>query len=238
MTKFERIVDQLKNEPFLSGFTFRKSDSSFIQKFEGGYRRIQLEHYNKLISISVQPQFDVRFDIAPKWFEKFSFKTLRDQRHNSTVGASSNMLGFECVYEFDNSQKDFDKEYAALVECLKKGSKEIFSRYTSLEDVFQYDIVPILNGEKLMKSFGGVDYLFDYLMICRIVSPENYNQYKKLFLEYAEYTKKYNGSGSPNPNMLYYCDMMDEIFAYLESLDLEKMMQSNGKKVILRNPEK
>lgn len=233
MTKFERIVERLKKEPFLSGFTFRKSDSSFIQKFDGGLRRIDLEHFNDIICITVLPHFEVRFDIAPKWFEKFSFKTLRDQRNNGTVGASSGMLGFEDGYDFENSQKDFDKEYAALVKCLKSGAEEVFTKYATLEDVYKYDIVPILKGEKLMKDFGGVDYLFDYLMICRIVAPENYNQYKNLFLEYADNTKKHSGPGYRNPNMLYYCDMMDEICSYLESLDLDKMMQSNGKKVIL-----
>lgn len=230
MTKFEIIVERLKNESFLAGYTFVKSDSSFIQKFEGGWRKIGLDHHSVSSYLTIRPVLLERFDIASKWFEKFSFKTLKDQRSIWTVGASPEMYDCTGYFYFDDPDK-FEETYSNLALVLEKCSQKLFNKFKSIQDVYTYNILPIIEANECYND-GGIDWFFEYLIICRIVAKENYDKLKEILLRHADWRMTRNKW--PEPNMNYYYHRLDEILGYLESLDLEKMVQSNGKKVIIK----
>lgn len=231
MTTFERVVERLKHENFLADYTFRKRDSSFIQKFDGGVNRINLDHWFSWDVSCVRPIFSVRYDIIFKWFEKFSVRRQEDRRDDYIVGFSSEMLGFKDIFEFEVTLNNFKDEYAKLVDCLHKGTVEVFSKWATLSDFYENRIIPQLNGLEPLPD-GGADWLFEYLTICRIVEIGRYEELKVKVLKRAEWLMTHNER--PEPNMNFYYHRLDEILEYLESLDLEKMMQTNGKKVILK----
>lgn len=73
-------------------FKFRKRDNCFIWHENGIGSMIELDHWIRDNMLTIYPIYMVRFDILKKWFEAYSFKTLRDQRDNPSVGFSGNML--------------------------------------------------------------------------------------------------------------------------------------------------
>ena len=97
---YHKLIDLLTDEPFYSDFKFRKRDKSFIKKTEFGFEALSLENYwigydlkRDKEALVIQPLYLKRFDILHKWFEKFSFKTLSDQRDNYSIGFDGKMLG-------------------------------------------------------------------------------------------------------------------------------------------------
>ena len=59
--------------------------------------------------IIIYPIYMVRFDILLKWFERYSFKSLQDQRDNSSVNFSGKML--ERQDNFTITEADFNRHY-------------------------------------------------------------------------------------------------------------------------------
>lgn len=226
MTTFERLVDQLKEDSFFKDFTFRKSDSSFIQKFDGGCRYIELEHWYAAICASVRPLFHVRFDFVHKWFEKFSFRTIQDQRSSDTVGISPSQLGLNDIYDFYPEEKEF-KQFNALKETIKICSASLFSKYQTPADVYINDILPRMEGRIAFRRLGA-DWIFEYLTICKVVAPENYEKLKSQLLKHAEW--QMFGNERSEPNMVKYYYRLDEILGYLESLSTQDLMKKRIKK--------
>lgn len=227
MTKFDIIVAKLKNEPFLDNFSFRKRDSSFIYKFDGGCMRIELEHWSKWGEVCIRPGFFLRFDFVHKWFEKFSFKDILVQRDNFVVWFQGESFGPKSIFSFSDNVKDYEREYIELLELLKKGSTYVFNKYRTPEDVYTNDILPIIKGEKCMPQ-GGIDWFFEYLTICKVVAPENYKQLKALLMEHAHWRMTHYSF--PEPNMAMYYDRLNEILEYLESLSVDDLMCMKGVK--------
>ena len=89
-----------------------------MRKTDFGFYRIEFYLHGNSYDLtrdreasSIRPVYGVRFDILAKWFEKFSFKSLTDQRDNSTVMAEGNMLNRENEFRFLDSGQDFEKDY-------------------------------------------------------------------------------------------------------------------------------
>lgn len=225
MTKFEKIIELLKEDSFFDDYTFRKRDSSFVHKFEGGERRIEFSKWTDFIAISVEPQFFVRFDFVHKWFEKFSFKTLRDQRDAYTVGGWTRKYGCYPVYNFKHDGNNFLEEFNKLKETIKICAGQFFNEYRTPEDVYVRDILPILEGRAELPG-SGANWLFWYLTICKVVAPENYDRLKAMSIEQAKVlvSRKY-----PEPNMERYYDRLDEILGYLDSLSVDDLMKKRLK---------
>ena len=84
---FDRIKNDLASLDYFSKYKFRKRDSSFFFKTKEGKQFIELDHWidNTTSSLVIYPIYGVRFDILSKWFEKFSVKSLQDQRDRASV---------------------------------------------------------------------------------------------------------------------------------------------------------
>ncbi len=232
MTFFERIINDLSQEAFFKDFKYRKRDSTFIQRFEGGWRSVELRHITEGRLCSIYPGFDVRFDIALKWFEKFSFRTLSDQRDSGTVAFDGVMLGYPSCFDIPTDGLDYDEQYTALRDMIIKCATYTFNTYKSIRDVYYNIVIPQVKGDKEMPSTAA-EWFFRQLIISKIVDPKHFCNILDVYLKHAAWMMSRN-----EPNMASYYNRMDEILSYLESLDLDKMMQSNGKKVILLNQEK
>ena len=232
MTFFERIANDLSQEPFFKDFKYRKRDSTFIQRFEGGWRSVDFRHITEGRLCSIYPGFKVRFDIALKWFEKFSVRTLTDQRDSGTVGFEGVMLGYPSSFDIPTDGLDYDELYADLRDTVIKCATYTFNTYKSIQDVYYNIVIPQVKGDKEMPS-AGAEWVFRQLIISKIIDPEHFSDVLDVYLKHAAWMISRN-----EPNMASYYYRMDEIISYMESLDLDKMMQSHGKKVILRDPEK
>lgn len=205
---FLTVVERLKAEPFLNGFKFRKRDYSFIQQVEGLRRHIELDHWAKDGVLIVYPIYMVRFDILLKWFEPYNVKSRQDRQDNPSVGFTGNMLGRQD--KFTISEANLDCDYSKLCVTLADCSGIVFQSYTSLRDMFDREIIPILEGKRALPDVGA-DWAFKYLTLTRIVSPEDYPAVKELVL--AQVHKMANRH---EPNVIDYFSRLDEIISVME----------------------
>ena len=205
---FLTVVERLKAEPFLNGFKFRKRDYSFIQQVEGLRRHIELDHWTKNGVLIVYPIYMVRFDILLKWFEPYNVKSRQTQQDNPSVGFTGNMLGRRD--KFTISEANLDCDYSKLCVTLADCSGIVFQSYTSLRDMFDREIIPILEGKRALPDVGA-DWAFKYLTLTRIVSPEDYPAVKELVL--AQVQKMANRH---EPNVIDYFSRLDEIISVME----------------------
>ena len=214
----EKITALLSEDDFFRDFKFRKSDRSFISKNDGFRKDVQLQcaYYGNVIHL--HPIYTVKFDILLNWFKKYNFKTLQDQRDNYSFGFSSSMLGKKSsYYEFSLDGKDFDSKFDFFKKELIECSNWVFTNYATLDLAYQHEIIPLLNGDKEMPD-GGIEWAFEDLTLCRIVSPQNYDAFKKKVLERIEFLHSRN-----EPNLAHYYDKLDEIIAYMEGLSIEEL---------------
>ncbi|MBP5482375.1 MAG: hypothetical protein J6Y22_11575 [Paludibacteraceae bacterium] len=214
----EKITTLLSTEEFFRDFKFRKSDRSFISKNDGFRKDVQLQcaYYGNVIHL--HPIYTVKFDILLNWFKKYNFRTLQDQRDDYSFGFSSSMLGKKSSdYEFSLDGKDFDSKFEFFKKELFECSNWVFTNYATLDLAYQHEIIPLLNGDKEMPD-GGIEWAFEDLTLCRIVSPQNYGAFKKKVLERIEFLHSRN-----EPNLAHYYDKLDEIIAYMEGLSIEEL---------------
>ncbi len=205
---FQLAIEQLKTEPFLNGFKFRKRDSSFIQQ-EGGLRRhIELDHWNKEGVLIVYPIYMVRFDILLKWFEPYNVKSPQTQQDNPSIGFTGNMLGRQD--EFRITESTFEQDYTTLRDSLAECSDMVFSSYSSLREMYDRVIIPILEGKRALPDVGA-DWAFKYLTLTRMVSPKDYAAVKALVL-----AQVHKMADRHEPNIMDYISRLDEIINVME----------------------
>lgn len=205
---FQLAIEQLKTEPFLKGFKFRKRDSSFIKQ-EGGVRRhIELDHWSKEGVLIIYPIYMVRFDILLKWFESYNVKSPQDQQDNPSIGFTGNMLGRQD--QFRITESTFEQDHTTLRDSLSECSDIVFSSYNSLRDMYDRVIIPILESKQALPDVAA-DWAFIYLTLTRIVSPKDYAAVKALVL--AQVHKMVDRH---EPNIMEYISRLDEIISIME----------------------
>ena len=212
----DRIIDEMIEDNYFINFQIKRRGIAFIQKTAFGKDIIFLDHWKNYDSqLVVYPIYTGRYDILSVWFERFSFKSLKDQRNNGYVSFSGEMLHTYDKFYFDKDESNFKDEVKKLTECVKKSSQTVFEAFSSLEKAYDIEIAPILSGIKELPDIGA-DWFFENLTLCRLVHPENYEKLKAIHLKQAKYM--YDRG---EPNITAYYDRIDEILTYLENLDLK-----------------
>lgn len=150
----------------------------------------------------------VRFDLLKKWFEAYSFKTLRGQRDNPSVGFSGNMLERQDKFIFTEST--IDTEYCKLCDTIKECAEIVFSHYANLRNMYDRRIVPILEGKQQLPDIGA-DWAFEYLTLARIISPKDYEIVKDIIIRQIEWMNK-----RQEPNIVEYYPRLEEIIDSME----------------------
>ena len=171
-------------------------------------RHIELDHWSKEGVLIVYPIYMVRFDILLKWFEPYNVKSPQDQQDNPSVAFGGNMLGRQDKFNITDSS--FEQDYTTLRDSIAECSDMVFSSYTSLRKMFDRVIIPILEGKQVLPDVGA-DWVFKYLTLTRIVSPEDYQTVKALVL--AQVHKMVERH---EPNIIEYILRLDEIINTME----------------------
>ncbi len=216
-TYFDRIISEIIEDPYFEKFRFRKRDSSLIHKTQYGREIIHMEHWSYFnISLTIRPYYGVRYDKLCKWFEKFSFKTIADQRNGDYVGFDGDMLGKQQMYEFPYYEPEplFATELKRMKDDIIECSKYVFEEYDTLEKAYQKNIIPILEGNQNLPRVGA-DWFFENLTLCKITHPEKYKELKEIHLRHAA---EMNRRGELN--MSEYYPRLDEILSFMENQNL------------------
>lgn len=222
MTTFEKLIEDIKKVEYFKNYKFRKSDSTFIYKFNGGFNAVYLEHWCKYGYLNVRPTIGFHYDIVVKWFEKYGFKPLKIQRNNPLYFTSPGSLGWKGnatsigdVFEFKLDNSDYEEISELFIHAITKCAQFVFDKFKTLGDYYDFEVKPYLTGEK-DTPMGGADWFFEKLTVCRIVSPENYDQLKKIFMKRADWMIN-EWEYKPEMNMFPYYYRLDEILSDMES---------------------
>jgi hypothetical protein len=203
-----KIMEVVISNPFFGDFVIKKSDNSIFYKDDYGFRKVHFWYYNSYdlerdaLALEVQPNFDVRFNVLHKLFEKYSKRTLRDQRDDYSLGFTGGMLGTLDEFYFLENRKDYNKDLKRLCENVVNNSKRVFTNFQTLEDYYNYCINDVILGKREFPD-EGFEWVTEYLIATKIVKPSSYDLVKTIILQRVEWMK-----GRKNPNIeLYYNDI-------------------------------
>lgn len=222
------MLERLKSEFFFSDFKLKKSDKSLIRKFDWGWQRIRLDHYNGFdlerneLALEIRPMYDIRFNIYHRWFERFSVIDLKNQRDRYTIGFSEEMLGKpkNFHYCFLENRNDYERDYEIMKNNIIEHASSVFKRFQTLNDVYDYRISDLLKGNLMRFNHGG-DWIFEDMFLARMVSPQNYLKVKEAILE--RFKAIYNNPYTRSSHMEIYHSKASEIISYLESIPLDNV---------------
>lgn len=212
----EKIARYLLEGEYFENFSLRKRDSSLINKLPYGAEIIQLQHWIETNHDSgkqfliVRPLYLKRFNILHKWFEKYSVKSISDQRDSYSVGFNGNMLNTKNEFLFNVDEVN-NPLFDIFRDEVIKISADVFSKFSSIECLYNEIVQPCMLGEHSFPDVGA-EWAFEYLLITKIVDNENYERNKGKILSRIE---ELNSRGEPNIQIYY--DKVDEIVAYLEN---------------------
>lgn len=215
----DEIIDKISKADKFVNFKYRRKDFSFINKNESGWQKIEIlfwkDSYDSSKTI-IRPIYSVRFNVLHEWFENHSFKTIKDQRDNYSLGFDGKMLGGKNDYLV--SVKDYNaEEVNKIYSDILNNSQLIFNNFLNLDDLYDYIVIPLIKKEKELPNVGA-DWIFEYATLTRIISPNDYNTVKEIIFSHV---KKMNERGEPN--VVKYYSRLGDIFE-----DLEKQKISNG----------
>lgn len=220
------MLENLNSEKLFSEFKLKKSDKSLVRKFDWGWQRVLLDHYNSIdierneLALQVTPYYDVRFNILHEWFEKFSHTSHKDLKDRFSIRFDEQNLGkskFFWGFYFLESRIDYDLDYENMKIDILEHASFVFNRFHTINDLYDYKVVPILEGKKDFSS-SGVEWIFQYLLMTRIVNSENYAHVKEMILKHVDTMRTRE---HPELNVMRYYGMFPEILSYIESMPLD-----------------
>jgi hypothetical protein len=215
---FDTIISDLRSDDFFSDSKFVRAYNTLILRNRDGFVAVDLQHWrdfedyddeSETESCAIRPVYGRHFDILNKWFEKFSFKELNDQRYGFDImryNISEEEQIVYIKYDFSNYEEKFQK----LSSILKSNITEISESYATLNDFYNKIVVPKITGDEDLPDIGA-DWIFEYLTSGYLLDRENYPALKAKILERVEWMHGWN-----EPNVEHYYDRMDEIISYME----------------------
>ena len=209
----DKIIEEIKTDAFFDNYKYKKSEMEMCCNLNDAHLYIGLEHWRDYDTkkLVISPIYGKHFNILTKWFEKFSFKTLRDQRNNPNFYFSNEAFGLDETISFRYDFSDFEIKMDYLKKTLKGCITTVAKSYETLEDYYRLDIAPILDGEQELPDVGA-DWIFIDLTLTHLVRPDKYPEFKSKILERVEWMHRRN-----EPNVEHYYDRMDEIISYMEN---------------------
>lgn len=208
---FENIIKDLSQIGFFSKYKFRKRDASLLLKTKGGKYIIELDHWmdETTSSLVIYPIYGIRFDILHKWFEKFSIKSLQDQRDRASISFSGDMLSLQDKFYFSLDGEKYTTDFDYFQTNLQKCAEYVFKEYSALNKLYEKTILPI--GNATLPNVGA-DWIFIDLALCKLVSPSNFSKLKQIIFPHIRYMYE-----QKEPNVLDYYNQLESVFSYLEN---------------------
>lgn len=210
----ENIYANIIDNKDLNNFKLIKSKNCFQRKNSDGFDKIVFQIWDDVVEnekgLIIEPLYLKRFDVLHTWQNKYSFKTLTDQRNNPSIFVGGNYFD-KPNYYFINQKKTDLRELEKIISHIKDSSIHFFSKFKSLNNLYEFSINPIINDHKDFPSHGA-DWIFEMLILCKIVNPKTYPILKKRILIHIDYMKSYN-----EPNIMMY---NDSIYSIIEEISI------------------
>lgn len=219
----QKVIENLLEEEKFKNFEFKKTKKRLIQKTDFGFRSIDFYQYSTVrdnkngsfgnLGVRISPVIGVKFNILSKWFEKFSFKSLSDQRNNYTLGIEFSQAQIEETIFYEDGH-NFEYDYKVFLMNLTSLSDSFFTNYNNVYSFYQKIVFPKIEKNEQFPDIGS-DWIFEYLAATKICDFSNFEKCKKLLNERIDFLKSRN-----EPNVLKYDHRFTDIFEFLKNLPL------------------
>ncbi|MEE0979701.1 MAG: hypothetical protein UH625_09900 [Muribaculaceae bacterium] len=231
----DMVVNVLKEDPFFKDFKYNRTYGMLIKYTVWGHFALVIESRMYVPGISeFRFAAQVHYRVITDWFSKYSYYE-RD-----------GILLYWNVSEMINIDDDYgrpdvrygtlvrrDPEYFAKdVEKMKREiiiqADRVFKKFDNLDNYYEYEVKPLIEGKRELYDCGGL--MSTTLATTKIVAPENYEKLKRMF--YEDW-KSRPDRGYQLVDALHYLPILDEIYAYLDSINLkDQVIKRRGEKEI------
>ncbi len=89
------------------------------------------------------------------------------------------MLSQQDKFVLNLNKEGYHENLENFKIILKRCSEYVFSTYSSLENLYEKTIQPILDGDATLPDVGA-DWIFIDLALCKLVEPDRFNDLKLL----------------------------------------------------------
>lgn len=213
----EDILERLnKDEPFFRDFSFKKKCSRLINKNCDSLQIVEFQYWvgfdldTGTEAFVVKPLYLKRFNTLHEWFEKFSLKSLSDQRDAYSVGFDGGMLGRSSEFKFSLSLTKIDEQYNLFRADVFENASFVFNKFSTLKNLYEYLIPPVLDGTKRLPMVGA-EYLFWYLKLASEIDQKGYDLLKPIVLNHIELLYS-----NQEPNVSIYYPKVEGIIKFIE----------------------
>lgn len=178
----EYIVEKLKTEGAFRNYQFSKNNKTLIQKTKDGYFRIELNTYlnfdldRKEASNEVIPYYYRKFDILHDWFKEHTALSKSDFNSRASIFLEGSNLDFQNEFHFLVTNQDLQKDFNFFKEQLILTENKFLKKFQSLQDLFEYEALPIINNKDHKFNFNNCEDLFILMRLVYIVSPNDFNE--------------------------------------------------------------
>lgn len=219
------IMMKLRDEPLLADFKYLKSDDSFRLKVKDGWYKIYLSHSriphwwmgsrdgSEITAdfLQIIPSSSRRFDFMWKWFEEFYPYEVSSVRGFNNIYIKPEDYDIPNEFYFSLDGGNFDKEYHRLYMMLEILVEGIFE-YNTVDSIFNRKVKMYLS-DNIEKPPHGVVWIFEDLLLTRIVKPADYSALKKVMEQHLKRL-----SNAKEPNYLNYESKIPVMIERLEKL--------------------
>ena len=224
MTLYEIIAEGLRQEPIFKDFLFQKNGSEIKLKFNGGAFTLCMRRQ------VIDPDGSLKFYVAMRvlykaprnWVPKYCVRSPKDRQGDYLVGETLDIYAGK-IHKVHNDVSLFAEEYRLFKADLIEFVKYFITNYSSLKKVFDNKIYPYMVGDITWENRVYVEFCIEYLVICRIVSPENYARLKSVVLD--EFKFFHNRE---ELNYMRYHDKINDILEFIENTDYKAIMNKKG----------
>ena len=231
----DMVVNVLKEDPFFKDFKFNRTESTLIKYTEWGFFGLSVQSRMYVPGVS---EFRlcaiVHYRIITDWFLKYSYsKEISDIMYYSNIYEPIIFDETKVDYNFGEYYVHREPElFARDVEELKRKTiiqaDRILKKFDNIDNYYEYEVKPYIEGEK--ELVPTCSWMATTLAATKIVSPENYEKYKQI---YREDWKNKLENGYKGYDVKYYFPKLDEIYAYLDSINLkDQVIKRRGEKEI------
>lgn len=210
---FKTIISDIKADSFFSEYKYIKSERTLFWHNGGDAFSLILEHWRDYEEETcvIRPIYGRHFDILYKWFEKYSFLPLKNQRILPQIMLDNNFFGQEQEISFKYDFSDYNEKIQHLINSAKDNLTIIAEKYTTLNDYYTKIVKPQIIGDEDLPE-AGAEWIFIYLTLGFLVDEAFYPTLKNRVIKHAEWLLHHH-----ELNVAEYYDKLDEIIAYMEN---------------------
>lgn len=210
---FTIVMSRLSEEPFFQNYKFQDKTKTFRWKTDEWYQYIRFERTKDTTHQYIKVAFYKQFYNLNEWFERFTQLPQEVFIKLPQVYAVGNVCNPENGFRFSLDGSDFETRYAELRDSVINFAENFYSRYATLETMYNADVAPLLTTVYPIFQ-SGIEWIFCYLSLAKIVRPESYYPLKIILLRHIG-EQLQNG----NPEISDYAKNLTEMFRFIERED-------------------